>query len=228
MTERNYPKFLPELASHIEQPQLPTLIRRFLFDQATSDPDLDPMSVPLADCPQFNGRIHVYHSAVARFYAPSDLCGAGGMYRELIRSNPSWHGEGMRRDTVFVTTDSDHDGFLGMCVARVHLFFSFVYEGFNYQCALVHWFVPIGESVHDETGQWVVEPEFIGDGRNRRPNLAVIHVDCIARGALLSPVFGAGFLPDTFQFSASLDAFRSYFVNNYADHHMNEFVPKFK
>ena len=100
--------------------------------------------------------------------------------------------------------------------------------GANYHCALVHWFVPISESMHDETGQWVVEPEFIGDGRNQHPNLTVIHVDCIAYGALLSPVYGTGFLPDAFHFSDSLDAFRSYFVNNYANHHMNEFVPKFK
>lgn len=151
------------------------------------------------------------------------------MCHELIRSNPIWHGEYSRYDTVFVTTaNSDHSGFMGMCIGRVYLFFSFVHEEVDYHCALVHWFVPVGESVHDETGQWVVKPEFIGTGHNRCENLAVVHVDCIARGALLSPVYGSGYIPDDLHFSASLDAFRTYFVNNFADHHMHEFVPNFK
>ncbi|KAJ7916405.1 hypothetical protein B0H13DRAFT_1871178 [Mycena leptocephala] len=51
--------------------------------------------------PNFDGPITVQHSAIARFYAPSDLCGAGAMYRERIRSNPRWHGYA-RRDTVLV------------------------------------------------------------------------------------------------------------------------------
>lgn len=186
------------------------------------------MSVPLTDCTQFNGQIHIYHSAIARFYAPSDLCGAGGIYCELIWSNPLWHREGIQHDMVFMTTNLDHDGFLGICVGRVHLLFSFVYESVDYHCVLVHWFVPVGESVHEETGQWIVEPEFIGNGCNQLPNLTVVHVDCIAHGALLSPVYGTGFLPDTFHFSDSLNAFCSYFVNNHANRHMHKFVPKFK
>lgn len=186
------------------------------------------MAVPLSDCPQFNGRVFVYHSAIARFYAPSNLCGAGGMCHEYIRSTPLWQGEYPRHNMVFVTTDSEHDGFMGMCIGRVYLFFSFVYKGIYYPCALVHWFVPVGETVHDETGQWVVKPEFVGNGPSRQQHLAVIHIDSIARGALLSPVYGSRYLPDDFHFSFALDAFHSYFVNNYADHHMNEFIPKIK
>lgn len=131
-----------------------------------------------------------------------------------------------RRDTVFITTDSEHDGFMSMCIGRVYLFFSFVYEGLYYPCALVHWFVPVGETVHSETGQWVVKPEYIGNGPNRQQNLAVIHIDSIARDALLSPVYGEGYLPDNFHFSHALDAFHTYFVNSYADHQMHEFIPK--
>ncbi|KAF8485593.1 hypothetical protein F5888DRAFT_1625523, partial [Russula emetica] len=44
------------------------------------------------------------NSAIARFFAPSDLCGAGGMYQERIRCNPSWRDEYARYDTVFVQT----------------------------------------------------------------------------------------------------------------------------
>ena len=46
------------------------------------------------------------------------------------------------------------------------LVISFVYESVDYHCALVHWFVPVGELVHDKTGQWAIEPKFIGDGHN--------------------------------------------------------------
>lgn len=218
---------MPELASYIDQPQLPELIRYFLFEQLNTDPDLNPILAPLANCPQFSGHIHVYHSAIVRFYAPSDPCGAGGMYHKLICSNPSWHGEGACRNTVFVMTNPDHDGFWGMCVGRVYLFFSFVYEGVDYHCALVHWFTLVGDSVHEETGQWVVEPKFLGDHHNHCKYLAAIHVDCITCGALLSPIYGSGYLPDNFHFSTSLDALHTYFVNNYANHHMHEFVPKF-
>ena len=87
--------------------------------------------------------------------------------------------------------------------------------------------LPLGRAADFQHGQWVVKPEFMGDRQNRHKHLAVIHVDCIARGALLSPVYGSGYLPDTFHFSASLDAFHTYFINNYADHHMHKFVPKF-
>ncbi|KAF8205901.1 hypothetical protein K438DRAFT_1963678 [Mycena galopus ATCC 62051] len=66
-------------------------------------------------------RIKVYHSATARFYAPSDLCGTGEMHRERIRSNPRWHGAYARRDTVFINVDSDLPGMLGMIIGRVFL-----------------------------------------------------------------------------------------------------------
>ena len=129
--------------------------------------DFDPVNVPLDDCLQFNSCIFVYHSTTARFYAPSDLCGIGGMQHKLIQSNPVWQGDYPCYNTVFVTTtDSDHNGFMGMCVGRVYLFVLFVYEQTDYHCALIHWFIPVGELVHDETGQWVVKPEFIGTAQN--------------------------------------------------------------
>jgi hypothetical protein len=42
---------------------------------------------------EFLGHIHVYHSATATFYAPSDLCGSGGLCRETIRSIPYFWGD---------------------------------------------------------------------------------------------------------------------------------------
>ncbi|KAH7904448.1 hypothetical protein BJ138DRAFT_1019144, partial [Hygrophoropsis aurantiaca] len=53
---------------------------------------------------------------------------------------------------------------------------------------------------------------------------SVIHLDVILRSAHLIPVFGDGALPVDFHFSYSLDAFKSYYVNKYADHHSHEVV----
>ena len=219
--EREYPKYLKDLAAYIDQPRLPDLIRCFLYNQLHPDDNISGDDIPLNRCPYFGGRVFVYHSAIAQFYVPSDLCGAGGMYHERIRSVPSWQGEHARRDTVFIVTDPDMPQMEGMCIGRVHLFFSYIYEGQYYPCTLIHWFVPVGHSTDDETGFWVVKPEFTENGRR---HLAVIHLDCIARAAHLTGVYGSSLLPDDFDFSFTLDVFCNYFVNSYADHHMHEFL----
>ena len=111
-----------------------------------------------SDLPQFDGRIRVHHSAQATFFAPSDLCGAGGMHQERIRSTPSWHGH-PRRDTVFVVLDDSLPGMEGMVVARVHLFISFCYRCVNYSCALVNWFVRDDDEREHDTRLWTVSLE---------------------------------------------------------------------
>ena len=68
---------------------------------------------------------------------------------------------------------------------------------------------------------WVVCPEFDANGTN---SLVVIHLDCIASGALLVGVCGDKFLPEGFHFLDSLDAFCAFYINKYADHHTNEFI----
>ena len=80
--------------------------------------------------PDFEGAIHVRHSATATFYALSDLYGAGGLLRERIRLTPSFHG-GRRRDTVFVEVDETLQGMHGMEIACVLIFFSFHYRHKN-------------------------------------------------------------------------------------------------
>ena len=80
--ERSYPKDLQALALYINQPGFPIALRQFLFQQRHPDSQDFPENLP-----EHSSRIDVFHSAVATFYAPSDLCGAGGMYRERIWSN---------------------------------------------------------------------------------------------------------------------------------------------
>ncbi|KAI0246101.1 hypothetical protein BJV78DRAFT_1135903, partial [Lactifluus subvellereus] len=164
--------------------------------------------------------ISVFHSAISRFYAPSDLCGAGGMYRKRICSNPNWCGEYACYDTMFVETNVGLDGMPGMAIGCARLFFSFKAWGKVYSCALVHWLVPFDEPDGD-TGMWVVQPEFQGNGCR---TLSIIPLDCVTRAANLLPIYGSSFLPEDFHFSDSLDLFLAYFVNPYIDHHSHEFL----
>ncbi|KAJ7238115.1 hypothetical protein B0H12DRAFT_1204309 [Mycena haematopus] len=214
---RGYPRTIQALAAHIRQPQLPALLRRFLHDELHGAPDDNAPPTPLEACPVFAGRITVHHSAIARFYAPSDLGGAGGMYREHIRSNPNWHGY-PRRDTVLVDVGSPV--MRGLVIGRVLLFFAFDFAEHIYECALVNWFVPVGNGPDPDTGMWTVEREC----DRGVPTLAIIPVDSIARAAHLIGVYGTAALPEDFHFSDALDAFNTYFVNPYADHHMHEFL----
>jgi hypothetical protein len=217
---RGYPRSLESLANHINQPGFPEALRRFLYDHIHSDSNISSADVDIEQCPNFTGRIYVYHSAIARFFAPSDLCGTGGMYRERIRSNPNWRGEYARYDTMFISTGSEMDAMQGMTIGRALLFFSFIFRDEFFPCALVHWLVP-GNVPDDDTGMWVVQPEFAGNGRR---TLSVIHLDSVARAAHLLPVYGSSFVPEDFDFSDSLDSFRAYFVNNCIDHHSHEFL----
>jgi hypothetical protein len=223
---RGYPTSVGALATHIGQPRFTELLRRFLYDQLNPNAAISGNDVPLEQCPNFSGRIYVFHSAVARFFAPSDLCGAGGMYQERIRCNPGWRGEYARYDTIFVQTGPDAvggPGMKGMVIGRVRLLFSFTSGHTRHPCALVEWFIPMDDKVDEDTGMWVVTPEF-ERGISGRRTLAIVHLDCIARAAHLIPVFGSSFVPEELHFSNSLDVYRSYFVNNNVDHHCHEFL----
>jgi hypothetical protein len=119
--QRRYPKDLNRLAEYINEPDFPSEFKSFLYSMRhPSRPLPEDFETRVA----FSGKIHVFHSAVARFYAPSDLCGPCGMYRQRIRCNSSWFGN-PRRDTVFVVQDEDQPGMRGMLIARIHLLFSF-------------------------------------------------------------------------------------------------------
>ncbi|KAF9053428.1 hypothetical protein BJ165DRAFT_1571490 [Panaeolus papilionaceus] len=219
-SEPKYPRSLDSLSKYIGVSQFPSALRLFLYSHRhPKRPIPDDVDSQVA----FTGKIHVYHSATARFYAPSDLCGAGGMYRQKVRCNPSWYGH-PRRDTVFVVQDEDKPGMEGLLVARLHLLFSF-YDDFTEEvipCALVSWFVLAQPRPDRETGMWVVKPE---GTRQHRP-VQVVHLKSIARGAHLFPQYGVGALPDHISYHNSLDEFKSYLVNPYIDHHCHEFLTK--
>ncbi|KAJ3966017.1 hypothetical protein EV361DRAFT_1028835 [Lentinula raphanica] len=206
----NYPSYLPELAAHIQQAFFPAALCRYLWSYFYGDAE-QPHDLEL--CPTFSGRITVYHSAVTWFYAPSDLCGVGGMHSECIQSHPRW------RNSYSLTNQSPF--MCGLTVAQVLLFFAFTHDGKRHECALVNWFKRVADVVDEETGMWVIRPEY--DAQNRH-TLEVIHVDSIARGCHLLPVYGGTALPEDFSFHHALLSFRAFYVNKYASNHVHEFL----
>ncbi|KAJ3804333.1 hypothetical protein F5876DRAFT_83350 [Lentinula aff. lateritia] len=225
--ERDYPRYLEELGPHINQPNLEYLTRRFLQEQLDQSDDSSTSStydIDINSLPEIASTIKVFHSAVAVYFAPSDPCGIRGMRCERIRSTPSWYGQ-ERRDCVLVLLHEDTPGFLGMSIARVLLFFSFQYERRIYPCALVHWYNNHGERPDARTGLWMVKPaDWDPERQQRDPSLAVIHLDALVRGVHLIPVYGSEPVPIRLEFHQSLEVYKLFYVNKYADHHANEIL----
>ncbi|KAG1901623.1 uncharacterized protein F5891DRAFT_1128048 [Suillus fuscotomentosus] len=179
----------------------------------------DPEDIPTGSYPQNEGKLQVFNSASATFLAPSDLSGVGGMQWEHIRACPLWRNEYPRNDCVFINTDSDAQGMQGLEVARIICFFSFIHDWEGYPCALIQWFDKIGDCANEDTGMWMVGPSFHEDGSR---NLAVIHIDTIFCAAHLIPIYSSEYIPHSLKFYPSIDSFRSFYVNKFADHHAFE------
>ncbi|KAG1766610.1 hypothetical protein EV702DRAFT_980766 [Suillus placidus] len=202
----------------LDLPRLPLLIQEFIHDQYYSE-DPNPPEFDPATAQVFLGKVTIFNSAAASFYAPSDLSGTGGMRREHIRATPSWRAGQPRHDCIFVNMGADFDSPMGgLAVARVLCFFSFNYRTSHYPCAIVHWYSHVLEGRDPDTGMYVVTPTTTGDDV---PDISIIHVDCIFRAAHLIPVYGPDFIPKISPHD-SYDMFNSYYVNRYADHHAFE------
>lgn len=213
------------LATELDQPNFIISIRRFLYEQlhGRNNPS-GAHDVPEHGLPALYGeRLAIYPSARATFYAPSDLCGTGGMSYERIRAVPSWKKGPPRYDCVFVETDPDAMGMAGLDIARVRLFFSFTYRGVFYPCALVEWFSRFGDGPDEDTNMWVVTPDIDEDSDNAaRRTVSVIHIDTILRAAHLLGVCDSKPLPTGLSFTQTLDIFHAYYVNKYIDYHSFE------
>ena len=102
-------------------------------------------SCNIPNLPPFYEKITVRTSTVASFFAPSDLCGIGGMKCEHIHAINRWKNSPGHFDTLFVNTtpdDTDDDsstcGIQGLEVVCTHLVFSFTLDRVKYPCTLVH------------------------------------------------------------------------------------------
>ena len=195
------------------QPQFLILMRRFLYDQLYPDSPITSHLVLAESLPKIEGRIEVFNSAIETFRAPSDISSVTGMRSEHIRAMPSWRNLNgpTRYDTVLINTNPDIiEGIYGFEVARVLLFFAFRHQERNFPCALVHWFSFVGNEPDEETG-------FTDDGR---PHLAIVHIDSIYRAVhLLAAHQDAQFVNRAYTMHSTLDKFKLFYVNKYADHH---------
>ena len=217
LAEPRYPQCLDELASYIKQPQFSVALHRFLYFVDS------PSETQIPDCfvqQKFEGKIRVHYSATATFYAPSELCGVGGLLRERIHSTPNFHSAPCR-DTVFVELDGDQLGLLGMVIAHVLLLFSFHYCRKDHSCTLVNWFLHDEDTPDEHTGLWEVRLE--RDAR-RQPVVDVIDVNTIVRAAHLLPIYGQSRVPEWFSHFRALDTYQSFFVNHFVDHHVFELI----
>ena len=143
------------------------------------------------------------------------------MCRERIRSTSSWRNGPERRDCVYIVHDQDEQGFRGLYIARVLLFFKIKYRNIFYPCAWVSWFSTIGNKPSPVTGMWRVEPDL---DENNQHDTSVIHLGAILRAAHLIGIAGKDFLPKDFCHNDALDAFNQYYVNKFIDYHTHEVV----
>jgi hypothetical protein len=213
---RGAPTTVLGLSTFLSVPNLSTLLDDFLWqcENPTLDPDSRGDAVPL----HWIASICIYNSAVAKFPSYGDSSGYSNMQKEHIWATPSWRSSGPQFDPIFVNIDPTPGlGMKGMAIARVLQFLKIkTVANAEYDCALVQWWTVLGKEPDDITGMWLTEPHIESDG----PLMDIVHLDCVIRGAHLLPAFGSSWsTPAEFHFSKTLDTFKAYYINKYADHH---------
>ncbi|KAG1866909.1 hypothetical protein F4604DRAFT_1881740 [Suillus subluteus] len=209
-TQRKCAQTVVALAIELSVLHLRELIGTFLFEQLHPHDTRDHAIIPADSFPVYDGKVSVVNLASSRFYAPSDLSGIGGMQREYIQSCLKWRNAHAHYDCVFINSRLELDGMQGLEV----------YKWVLYECAVVCWFNVIGDAPDKDTGMWVVQPSF----DDHSPDISVIHIDTIYRAAHLLPIYSTDPIPHHLKFHHSLDNFRAFYVNKFADHHTFEIV----
>ena len=83
----------------------------------------------------------------------------------------------------------------------------------------MHWFSQAGDEMDEDTGMWVVEPNFDDTGA---PFAGIIHLNSVLQAAHLLGVCKEAFVLKTLTVDTSLDFFDSFYVNKFVDHHAFE------
>jgi hypothetical protein len=196
-----------------------------LYDQEYPDAEIIGMDADIDTCPTIdpnNMRVRVYyHSAACLIHAPNDPSGPGGMRREYIQATPNWRKGESRHDCVLVDGNPAQDGFRGFNVGHVHFSFSFEWRETIHQCAFIHWFELADEQPCPLTGLWMVRPQV---NARRERICSVIHIDSIYAPVHLMGYTGNASTPGDVIGGVSLHAFRTYYVNKYANSHLFELL----
>ncbi|KAF8833396.1 hypothetical protein BDN67DRAFT_1017603 [Paxillus ammoniavirescens] len=216
--QRKRARTVLELGEELQILEIGDMLRQFLYQQENVNNPRDLADVHLNECPCYDGRISLFNSAAATFYAPSDISDITGMHREYIRSCPSWRNGYARLDCAFVTTNPELEGMLGLDIVCILAFFSFMQHRKYYPCAVVCWFVCLEEPDPD-TGMWIVHPGLDADNQ---PDMSIIRLSTIYRAAHLIPVYGTQPVPPEIQTHHSYDVFQAFYINKFADHHAFE------
>jgi hypothetical protein len=206
-----------DLASKLNQPRLPSLLRRFIYNQL--HPELSSDTLSDEELPMLLGQLSIYSCAHAVYYAPSDFSGTGGMHREVIRCNTSWRGKYARHDTVLIQNGPE-DGVRGMIVGRVLALCKVPHGTTTYPCAFVEWFVRTSDEPDPVTGLWIVKPKLNG----RRRDVGFVHLDCIVCACQLIGVYGTEPLPVNSQHHWTHTIFRRFYINRWTDFHSHECI----
>ncbi|KAH7905023.1 hypothetical protein BJ138DRAFT_1138389 [Hygrophoropsis aurantiaca] len=199
---RDWPDNADDIGTRVKQPNFEELIRRFLFDQHNPHSPIPASEVDIEECPTFRSRISIFPSAFACYFSPSDQCGVGGIYQQVIRATESWQGGAARRDCVFAEKDATLPGMQGLYIVQ-------------WSCALVCWFETMSDEPCPVTGMWQVKPEMKDKGKRC---VSVINIDSIMQSAHLIPIYGNEYVPRNLRPSDSLLAFTGYYVNKYYYH----------
>ncbi|KAI6007589.1 hypothetical protein F5J12DRAFT_905493 [Pisolithus orientalis] len=206
--EMKWARTMTDLAIKLGLSRLPTILEEFLLQQADAEDYHDLCDIPLSEHPIYGNKITVVNSAAALFYAPSDISGIGGMWHEYICSCHSWQNRPPRYDCTFVNTNPGLKGMHGLDVMCI--------LGKCYPCAVVQWFDCVWDDPDVDTGMWIVHLALTA---NRHLATAVIHVDTIYRVAHLVPLYGTHPIPRTIKPHHSYNAFTTFYVNRFIDHH---------
>lgn len=170
--EPHYSRYLTELTDDIAIPQLPVLVRKFLYYKQNPDAPADH-DVDISLCLPYHGKIHVFHSATSTF-----LSDRGQLTHQQIHCKPTWRNGPTCCDCVFVENDPSLPGFKGLYVGQVLLLFSLEAHGWikGIPCALIQWFTTVGDKPCHLTGMWMVKQEY---DSSKQHVMSVVHLDCI-------------------------------------------------
>jgi hypothetical protein len=211
----SYP--ISKLEERLRNSDWHNLFRRYLYDQKY--PHGSGSDVSIHACPEYEGKIKSKQSASITFFMPSDPTGISGRRKEQIRATPSFKGS-PRYDTVLVRTGVQ-PGPHGLSVAGLLFLFSFSFEHKDRPTALVRWFTFDGESPDEDTGMWIVKPQYSPNGS---ASIGFISMERIVRACHLIPVYGTRKVPPRMDPHKSLASYKSYYLNKYIDHHAFEIL----
>jgi hypothetical protein len=84
------------------------------------------------NCPKFYGKYYIHRSAIATFYASSNLSSVGEMQHKQIQAVSTWHNGPSQYNYIFVVMDESLKGMQGLKIAHIQLFLLFPYCSTTY------------------------------------------------------------------------------------------------